>query len=188
VDVQRQLSKFSSISWREQLNLQWGDDDRRSIIISAFYRPPSLQDMTYTEKIRNDFVHLKTLATHNSLWIAGDFNLPDINSIVRKDTAMKSFNFVCTSVRSTSIFVDFHKYILRFVCLILLILMLVSTKTMSWSLIPGKFGKPTTRKTEIGSENSEAQKTARKAYNNYIHDIISPDQTIIFLTSVVIQG
>jgi len=35
--------------------------------------------MTYTEKIRNDFVHLKTLATHNSLWIAGDFNLPDIN-------------------------------------------------------------------------------------------------------------
>jgi hypothetical protein len=72
-------------------------------------------------------------------------------SIVRKDTAMKSFNFVCTSVRSTSIFVD--------------------TK------LEGKFGKPTTRKTEIGSENSEAQKTARKAYNNYIHDIISPDQT-----------
>jgi hypothetical protein len=26
--------------------------------------------MTYTEKIRNDFVHLKTLAKHNSLWIA----------------------------------------------------------------------------------------------------------------------
>ena len=53
--------------------------NQRSIIISAFYRPPSLQDMTYTEKIRNDFVHLKTLAKHNSLWIAGDFNLPDIN-------------------------------------------------------------------------------------------------------------
>jgi hypothetical protein len=35
--------------------------------------------MTFTEKIRNDFVHLKTLAKHNSLWIAGDFNLPDIN-------------------------------------------------------------------------------------------------------------
>jgi hypothetical protein len=35
--------------------------------------------MTLTEKIRNDFVHLKTLAKHNSLWIAGDFNLPDIN-------------------------------------------------------------------------------------------------------------
>jgi hypothetical protein len=35
--------------------------------------------MTYTEKIRNDFVHLKTLAKHNSLWIAGDFSLPDIN-------------------------------------------------------------------------------------------------------------
>ena len=53
--------------------------NQRSIILSAFYRPPSLQDMTYTEKIRNDFVHLKTLAKHNSLWIAGDFNLPDIN-------------------------------------------------------------------------------------------------------------
>jgi hypothetical protein len=37
------------------------------------------QDMTYTEKIRNDFVHLKTLAKHNSLWIAGDISLPDIN-------------------------------------------------------------------------------------------------------------
>jgi hypothetical protein len=51
-------------------------------------------------------------------------------SIVRKDTAMKSLNFVCTSLRSSSIFVDFYKYILRFVCLVLLILMLVSTKTM----------------------------------------------------------
>jgi hypothetical protein len=35
--------------------------------------------MTYTEKIHNDFVHLKTIAKHNSLWIAGNFNLPDIN-------------------------------------------------------------------------------------------------------------
>jgi protein gp37 len=35
--------------------------------------------MTLTEKIRNDFVHLKTQAKHNSLFIAGDFNLPDIN-------------------------------------------------------------------------------------------------------------
>ena len=53
--------------------------NQRSIILCAFYRPPALQDMTLTEKIRNDFVHLKTLAKHNSLWIAGDFNLPDIN-------------------------------------------------------------------------------------------------------------
>ena len=53
--------------------------NQRSIILSAFYRPPSLQDITYTEKIRNDFVHLKTLTKHNSLWIAGDINLPDIN-------------------------------------------------------------------------------------------------------------
>ena len=53
--------------------------NQRSIIISACYGPPSLQDMTHTEKICNDFVHLKTLAKHNSLWIAGDFNLPDIN-------------------------------------------------------------------------------------------------------------
>ena len=59
-------------------------------------------------------------------------------SIVRKDTDMKSFNFVCTSVRSSSIFVDFHKYILRFVSLVLLILMLVLTKTMAWSLITGR--------------------------------------------------
>jgi hypothetical protein len=43
-------------------------------------------------------------------------------SIVRKHTAMKSFNVVCTSVHSSSIFVDFHKYILRFVYLVLLIL------------------------------------------------------------------
>ena len=50
----------------------------------------------------------------------------------------ETFNFVCTSVCSSSIFVDLHKYILCFVCLVLLILMLVSTKTMSWSLIPGR--------------------------------------------------
>jgi hypothetical protein len=55
--------------------------NQRSIILSAFYRPPSLQDMTYTEKIRNDFVHLKTLTKHNSLWIAGDINLRSFSVI-----------------------------------------------------------------------------------------------------------
>ena len=50
--------------------------NQRSIILSAFYRPPSLQDMTFTEKIRNDFVHLKTLAKHNSLWTPTIFAPP----------------------------------------------------------------------------------------------------------------
>jgi hypothetical protein len=39
--------------------------------------------MTFTEKIRNDFVHLKTLAKHNSLWIAANDTIVDRN----EDTA-----------------------------------------------------------------------------------------------------
>ena len=52
---------------------------KRSSIISAFYRPPSRQDHSYLNQVYEDFTHLKYLSNAYNLWIAGDFNFPDIN-------------------------------------------------------------------------------------------------------------
>ena len=52
---------------------------KRSSIISAFYRPPSKQDHSYLNQVYEDFTHLKYLSNAYNLWIAGDFNFPDIN-------------------------------------------------------------------------------------------------------------
>jgi hypothetical protein len=79
------------------------------------------------------------IAVHNSIICSELFKSNNTELIAVKIHNQRSIilsafyrpPFVSTSVRSSSIFVDFHKYILRFVCLVLLILMLVSTKTMS---------------------------------------------------------
>jgi hypothetical protein len=47
-------------------------------VLAAYYRPTK-HDEKYLETVYKDFTHLKQLTKNGNIWIAGDFNLPDID-------------------------------------------------------------------------------------------------------------
>jgi hypothetical protein len=53
--------------------------NHRPTVLAAYYRPPTKHDEKYLETVYKEFTHLKQLTKNGNIWIAGDFNLPDID-------------------------------------------------------------------------------------------------------------
>ena len=53
--------------------------NHRPTVLAAYYRPPTKHGEKYLETVYKEFTHLKQLTKNGNIWIAGDFNLPDID-------------------------------------------------------------------------------------------------------------
>ena len=49
------------------------------LIVAAVYRPPSYNDQDFARKTCRDINNIVNKNKNSTIWIAGDFNLPDIN-------------------------------------------------------------------------------------------------------------